>query len=625
MSESRIADKLKEALLGIIEEVGMDLLKKSTEVIQKVLNCTEVSLWTINRNDTQVDGKTRFENVFLSTSLISRTLDISCQFNFNKREDFSHDLSGNPYFKKVLLRHNSLYFRADKEMILKEGNRSADFIYKADINDVITIPITQQKDINGSGDQIIAILELSYSKEYDKNLDWDVIASILHNFISSAFKHYTLIQQQNLIGDLIQLHDIHKNDTVQEMFADVIKVIQKKYCPCQGASFFMWDSFYERYVLISTTGLLDIKHGERIKEEIYYMKGEGLTGKIGQYEKLYISDDLYLEGSHTFKTSEEVVGDDSIEAPNHIKTGMFIPISYPNNSGETVGVLRLINKTNPCQPKFVDYFNYNLDGKAMEMASKYLSLVCDFYIKQDEQGIYISKMAHELNTPANAICKSSELLYNNVDDKEFLDKYLKVFLSDIRDLSQMQKWQVATNLRLLRNRNQLPFDVRYNLKEYNLFGLVQESKAVAIPIARKYNVSFANIHIDASLKRFRFNVDKNAFITLFYNLLTNAIKYHDQARPFYTNISGRLITDGDTEIIRIIVEDHGIGISEKEKKAIFEIGYRGKNALMQDAHGYGIGLPVIKQIIEDFGGKIYISSYRNPTIIIIDFQKNILI
>lgn len=418
---------------------------------------------------------------------------------------------------------------------------------------------------------------------------------------------------------MIELQYKNRNAGVKELFEDVIKTIQKTYCPCQGASFFMWDAFFTRYNLIATTGL---KKGE--ENRISYNKGVGLTGMIGQYGNLYISDDLKklrADIHHESKSSEIVEGDNSTpDGKGQCMTGMFIPIAFPSNKQDVVGVLRLINKKNKCNEKIVDFFS-DVDAEIMRFASSYLSVVVDSYINLESQGNLIARMTHEILTPANSIWKSANSLFDNLENDEFLGRNLRDYLSDIIDFSEFQKWQVSTNMFLAKVQLQQSFDHRYQLEKCSLFDIIMKSRSIAIPIAKKYKLTINNIWIDDALKMFRIYVDKNAFITVFYNLLTNAIKYHDANSPFYINVSYSSLNDW----IIIRVEDSGIGINEDEKESIFQSGYRGKMAIKMSSQGFGVGLPVVKQILDDFWGDICITSLSKPTIFTIKLPKKILI
>ena len=96
---------------------------------------------------------------------------------------------------------------------------------------------------------------------------------------------------------------------------------------------------------------------------------------------------------------------------------------------------------------------------------------------------------------------------------------------------------------------------------------------------------------------------------VFYNLLTNSIKY----RVPNTDLQVLFSAEDNSEGLIINVSDSGIGVAPKDAIRIFLLGVRSDNARRINAEGYGIGLLVTKLIIEAFGGEIRLSNYKNPT------------
>ena len=92
-------------------------------------------------------------------------------------------------------------------------------------------------------------------------------------------------------------------------------------------------------------------------------------------------------------------------------------------------------------------------------------------------------------------------------------------------------------------------------------------------------------------------------------MLTNAIKYHNHSNDFMVLFNAKDTADG----LRVYVSDYGIGIEKEDASRIFLLGVRGKKATRINADGYGIGLYVVKLIVNTFGGYIRVSNYQNPT------------
>ena len=90
------------------------------------------------------------------------------------------------------------------------------------------------------------------------------------------------------------------------------------------------------------------------------------------------------------------------------------------------------------------------------------------------------------------------------------------------------------------------------------------------------------------------------------NLLANAAKYSGDSRWIRLDVSA----SGRGDEIELIVEDRGVGIPKAELKSIFEPFFRGEEAILSQIQGTGLGLSLVRQIVEAHEGKIVIES--NP-------------
>jgi signal transduction histidine kinase len=106
------------------------------------------------------------------------------------------------------------------------------------------------------------------------------------------------------------------------------------------------------------------------------------------------------------------------------------------------------------------------------------------------------------------------------------------------------------------------------------------------------------------------SVDRSQFHQVFYNLLSNAIKYCGSGpQRFRVEITAARDDNG----FNIAVADYGIGIKSEWRDAIFEEGIRGPEAHLYDVAGQGLGLWVVRQIVEAHGGAICVSKCVDPT------------
>ena len=96
--------------------------------------------------------------------------------------------------------------------------------------------------------------------------------------------------------------------------------------------------------------------------------------------------------------------------------------------------------------------------------------------------------------------------------------------------------------------------------------------------------------------------DRNAILQVLHNLVDNAIKFSGTSRKIEINLDFK-----DSEI-QLSVKDYGIGISIKDQEKIFERFYRCRESQHLGIRGSGIGLTIVKKIVEDHGGYLSLDS-----------------
>ena len=97
-------------------------------------------------------------------------------------------------------------------------------------------------------------------------------------------------------------------------------------------------------------------------------------------------------------------------------------------------------------------------------------------------------------------------------------------------------------------------------------------------------------------------IDKNEMKLVINNLLDNAIKFSS------VKIVVEVIVERDEKNLFLKIRDNGIGIHKEDMNKIFEKFYRGRNAPSHISTGTGLGLTLVRQIIEAHGGKVSVES-----------------
>ena len=97
-------------------------------------------------------------------------------------------------------------------------------------------------------------------------------------------------------------------------------------------------------------------------------------------------------------------------------------------------------------------------------------------------------------------------------------------------------------------------------------------------------------------------VDREAITQAIANLIDNAVKYSGESKKVYVRASTE-----DRHLV-IVVEDFGVGIEPEEMDRVFERFHRGGNELTRTVKGSGLGLTLVKQIVEAHRGSVHVES-----------------
>lgn len=210
---------------------------------------------------------------------------------------------------------------------------------------------------------------------------------------------------------------------------------------------------------------------------------------------------------------------------------------------------------------------------------------------------FISLASHQLRTPLSAMRWYSEMLLSgdagkmSVDQKDYVNN---INLSTMRmielvnallNVSRIETGRMIIEPRLI-DVNQVVSDCIEEVKS------VAQVKGIIIEFRKEKNLD--KISLDPKLVR-----------QIVLNLLTNAIKYSFENKKVVVKL------EKHHESIVTVVSNEGYGIAKAERSRIFEKFYRGQNVLKQAIEGTGLGLYLVKSIVEAMNGKIWFDSTLN--------------
>ena len=207
----------------------------------------------------------------------------------------------------------------------------------------------------------------------------------------------------------------------------------------------------------------------------------------------------------------------------------------------------------------------------------------------------ISNISHDLKTPITAVKGYVEGIMDGVaDTPEKMDRYVRTIYNKTNEMDHLIN-ELTFYSKIDTNRIPYTFS-KLNVEDYfsdcaEELGLEMETKGIELVYA---NYVEKDVQVIADGEQIR---------RVIHNIVSNAIKYMEKPRGI---IQLRVKDVGD--FIQVEIEDNGKGIAAKDLPYIFDRFYRTDVSRNSSKGGSGIGLSIVKKIMEDHGGKVWATS-----------------
>lgn len=207
----------------------------------------------------------------------------------------------------------------------------------------------------------------------------------------------------------------------------------------------------------------------------------------------------------------------------------------------------------------------------------------------------ISNISHDLKTPITAIKGYSEGIIDGIaDTPEKMDRYVKTIYNKASDMEKLiNELTVYSGI----DNNRIPYHFHKILVGEYFRDCIEE---VGMDLENKnFKLDYVNLVSPDTM----IIADPEQLKRVVNNIISNSVKYMDKANG---EINIRILDEVDS--IRVEIEDNGKGIAQKDLQNIFDRFYRTDVSRNSGTGGSGIGLSIVKKIIQDHGGYIWATS-----------------
>lgn len=359
-------------------------------------------------------------------------------------------------------------------------------------------------------------------------------------------------------------------------------------------------------------GLKDYKH--RYEKVLMYIPDGVIVSEDGKivFVNKKIKEYFNIENNDSIlgKTIEELVDESEKECVknlNDISNPLqYLNLKYNFNNTEFYGEQTTILKNRNNKILNISIIK-NMEDK-IKLAKIKEELEYN-KTKEEIKDQVLANISHDFKTPINVIYSTVQMQDLNIKNRNY---------GNLLEFNNIIKQNCNRMIRLTNNfidSIKLESDIiNVNLKYVNIVNLVEEITLSVLNYAEDKNIELV---FDTEQEEIYSLIDTDLMEKIMLNILSNSIKYNKKNGHIDVNIK-------DTEqLIIISIKDTGVGIPKEKLKNIFERFERADRSTIKTSEGSGIGLSIVKQMVEALNGTIDISSVENKgTIVKIILQKD---
>ncbi len=209
---------------------------------------------------------------------------------------------------------------------------------------------------------------------------------------------------------------------------------------------------------------------------------------------------------------------------------------------------------------------------------------------------FINRASHELRTPLTSAILMAELLQHGGTQEE-MKEYLDTLLHELNRQKEL------INQLLLAGRLESG-KMKFTPISLNLTLVLKEAVQAVKPIANTHQIP---IKLETGGEAINVLGDSGGLLQVFINLIHNAVKFSSEGKTV------EVLADQNSAEHEVLISivDHGLGIPPESIPHLFERFYRARNVTVAEIPGSGVGLYIVKSIVDELGGRIEVKSELN--------------
>ena len=428
------------------------------------------------------------------------------------------------------------------------------------------------------------------------DFSFETIAENVKEFVNSADRIYNVLKKQastdsSKLEDRNYLADISRKMSFESTIIIVRKGKELYYSGNVDKANMLMSELPKFSSDIPYKGKeLRINYEDLNIQQIDFIFTDGAEGSVFVVSKLHplISRNLLV---YMFLAIVVILVFTSLMLTGWMKRGVIRPIDELNRAMQQIkeGNFDYVLETDATGEIGDLYSNY----EDMRLRLKETTEENLLHEKQSKE--LVSNISHDLKTPITSIKGYVEGIMDGVaDTPQKMDKYIKTIYNKANDMDKLIN-ELTLYSRF--DNNRIPYDFhKINISNYfgdcvEEVGLDLESKNIKLNYS---NYTEADTTVIA---------DPEQMKKVINNIIGNSVKYMDKSEGV---ISIRLLDEVDA--VRVEIEDNGKGIAQKDLQNIFDRFFRTDASRNSAQGGSGIGLSIVKKIIEDHGGRIWATS-----------------